>query len=154
MCKCTYVIRIRSASSNLVMGHWFLTRLIPLELWKKNRNFQFSLSNFCLDACIGLNCTYRYVIGMRRSSSNLVMVHWFRQSYPSWNYIKYEIFSFHSLTFISLKIAGVIIFYSYPPWNWKRLNMALKLWPSAGAFVALTTHRVCRIDVKEAFLFR
>jgi hypothetical protein len=39
---------------------------------------------------------------MRRSSSNLVMVHWFWQSYPSWNKKKYEIFSFHSLTFIRL----------------------------------------------------
>jgi hypothetical protein len=31
---------------------------------------------------------------------------------------------------------------SYLPWNWKRLNMALKLWLCAGAFVALTTHLV------------
>jgi hypothetical protein len=36
-----------------------------------------------------------------------------------------------------------MIFDSYPPWNWKRLNMALKLWLSAGAFVVLTTHLVC-----------
>jgi hypothetical protein len=35
-----------------------------------------------------------------------------------------------------------MIFDSYRPWNWKRLNMSLKLWLSTGAFVALTTHLV------------
>jgi hypothetical protein len=35
-----------------------------------------------------------------------------------------------------------MIFDSYPPWNWERLNMALKLWLDVGAFVALTTHLV------------
>jgi hypothetical protein len=48
---------------------------------------------------------------------------------------------------------GLMIFDSYPPWNWKRLNMALKLWLSAGAFVALTTHLVNNsVNVKLGFL--
>jgi hypothetical protein len=45
-----------------------------------------------------------------------------------------------------------MIFDSYPPWNLKRLNMALKLWLSAGAFVALTTHLVWFVGTR-AFIF-
>jgi hypothetical protein len=37
-----------SSSSNLVMVHWFLTKLSLLNL-EENWNFQFPLSNFCLD---------------------------------------------------------------------------------------------------------
>jgi hypothetical protein len=52
---CRYIIGICSSSLNLVMVHWFLTELSLLNFEKKNnRNFQFPLSNFCLDACIGL----------------------------------------------------------------------------------------------------
>jgi hypothetical protein len=46
---------------------------------------------------------------------------------------------------LRLKFAGLMIFDSYSPWNWKRLNMALKLWLSAGVFVTLTTHLVVGI---------
>jgi hypothetical protein len=48
---CRFVIEMCRSSSNLVMVHWFLTELSLLNL-EKNWNFQFPLSDFCLDAFI------------------------------------------------------------------------------------------------------
>jgi hypothetical protein len=90
---------------------------------------------------------------MCRSSSNLVMVHWFWHSYPSWNYKKIWNFQFPFSNFYSVEIAGLVIFDSYPSWNWKRLNMTLKLWLSVGAFVVLMTHLVM-VEVLNPWLHK
>jgi hypothetical protein len=65
------------SSSNLVMFWWFLAELCPLTLKKKEEIFSFC-SLFPQQLYIfNSNLTYGYVIRMRWSTLNLVMVWWF-----------------------------------------------------------------------------
>jgi disulfide oxidoreductase YuzD len=93
-CMCRFVIRMRRSSSNLVMVHWFLTELSLLNLQKKIEILSFRSLIFVWMHVQDSNCMCRFVVGMCRSSSNLVMVHWFWQSYPSWNYNKKKYMKF------------------------------------------------------------
>lgn len=72
-----FVIEICRSSLNLVQARWYFDRVIPLELRKKNWNFQFLHCN--------LRDMYKFEIAYRvfyQTRSNLVLVQWLLKMAP------------------------------------------------------------------------
>jgi hypothetical protein len=91
----------------------------------------------------------RYIIGMHRSSLNLVMVQTIWQNYPSWNYKKIWNFQF-SLGWNCWSND----FQQLSPLNLEKIKIGFKTLAACGAFVALTTHLIAFVSpLKRAWLF-
>jgi hypothetical protein len=134
-----FVIGIRR--SNLVMVHWFLIELSLLNS-EKIEIFTFRSLTFVWMNIWDSNCICRFVIGMRRSSLNLVMVRWVFDRVISLEQKKKKnrnfqfLFLFISLslewlhTFNSNLIYGFVIGLHRSSMNWSWSEDLLQSYPS------------------------